>query len=75
MRDAECDTLEEADALYAKVGRTISVFLNYKPAPGDVPFKLGPVCVIAVPQGERSGGLWEWKLRPQFIEAMQMAKL
>lgn len=75
VREAGCETLEEADLLYAKVGRMVSVFLDYKPASGDVPFRIAPVCAIATPEEERSGGLWAWQLRPQFVEALQMAKL
>lgn len=75
MRGSDFETLEEADTLYAKVGRTISVFLDYKPSIDDVPFKLGPICVIAIPKTEHSGGLWEWELRPQFVEALQLTKL
>lgn len=75
MRDAECETLEEADMLYAKVGRIISIFMDFKPGSSDLPFKLDPICTIAIPKRERSGGLWEWEFRPQFVEALQIAKL
>ena len=75
MRDAGCDTLEEADALYARVGRTLSIFLDFKPQAEELPLPLKSIHVIAIPQGQRSEGLWEWTLRPQVIEALEQVKV
>ncbi|MFN3828346.1 MAG: hypothetical protein ACK4NR_12070 [Micavibrio sp.] len=75
MHEAGCNTLGEADSLYARVGRTLSIFLDFKPQAEELPLPLKAINVIAIPQGQRSEGLWEWTLRPQVVEALEEARV
>lgn len=61
--------------LKTHAGRTLSIFLDFKPQAEELPLPLKSIHVIAIPQGQRSEGLWEWTLRPQVIEALEDAKV
>jgi hypothetical protein len=75
MRDIDCVTLKEADTLCVKLGKSLSVYTGFKPETKELPASLAPFNILAVPQGQRAEGLWEWTLRPQVIEALKTARI
>lgn len=73
--DLDCTSLEEADMLCTKMARHLSSYMDFKPETGNLPTKLKLFEVVAVPVETRSEGLWVWSVRPQVIEALEVARL